>query len=61
MKGETVALKEDFRQAATEIFDKYFARAFKKKNNEPMAFKRFLRTIERAKKKDENFTDAFAE
>lgn len=41
------------RSAAIEIFDNYFARAYKRKDNAPMPEKRFLRALDRAKRKDE--------
>ena len=40
------------RSTAIEIFDNYFARAYKRKNDLPMVEKRFLRALDRAKKKE---------
>ena len=40
------------RSTAIEIFDNYFARAYKRKNDLPMVEKRYLRALDRAKKKE---------
>lgn len=51
-------MEDSHRSAAIEIFESYFARAFKRKDNAPMNEKRFMRAIERAKKR-EHFDDAY--
>ena len=44
--------EDSHRSTAIEIFDNYFARAFKRKNDLPMVEKRYLRALDRAQKKE---------
>ena len=41
-----------YRDTAIEIFENYFARAYKRKENAPMTEKRFVIAIERARKRE---------
>jgi len=42
-KGENFVVEESNRSTAILIYDKYFAKSFSRKNNEPMTYKRFMR------------------
>ena len=59
-KGQNFVINDAHRDTAIEIFESYFARAYKRKENAPMTEKRFIRAIERARKR-ENFEDAYVE
>ena len=59
-KGDNLVVNDVYRDTAIEIFENYFARAYKRKENAPMTEKRFVRAIERARKR-ENFEDAYVE
>ena len=51
-------VEDSHRNTAIDFFENYFARAYKKRDNAPMNEKRFLRSIERVKKR-ENLDDAY--
>jgi len=50
------------RETAIELFENYFARAYKRKDNAAMTKKRFMKRIENAKKRemfDDNYVKKF--
>ena len=51
-------MEDSHRNTAIDFFENYFARAYKRKDNAPMTEKRFVRAIERVKKR-ENLDDAY--
>ena len=51
-------IEDSNRNTAIEIFENYFARAYKRRDNAPMTEKRFMRVIDRVKNR-ENLDDAY--
>ena len=58
VKGANIVMNDQHRNTAIEIFENYFARAYKRKDNAPMNRKRFMKRIENARKR-EMFDDAY--
>lgn len=57
-KGANLVIEDTNRNTAIEIFENYFARAYKRRENAPMHEKRFMRVIDRVKNR-ENLDDAY--
>ena len=57
-KGANLVIEDSNRNTAIEIFENYFARAYKRRENAPMTEKRFMRVIDRVKNR-ENLDDAY--
>ena len=53
-----MVIEDSNRNTAIEIFEDYFARAYKRRENAPMHEKRFMRVIDRVKSR-ENLDDAY--
>ena len=51
-KGTNVVIDDPHRNTAIELFENYFARAYRRKNNAPMSKMRFMKRIENAKKRE---------
>ena len=51
-KGANVVMDDPHRNTAIELFESYFARAYRRKNNAPMSKTRFMKRIENAKKRE---------
>ena len=61
-KGENLVVDDAHRNEAIELFENYFARAYRRKDNAPMTRKRFIKRIENAKRRemfDENYVKKF--
>lgn len=62
-KGQNLVVEDSYRNTAIEIFENYFARAYKRKEGS-MTKKRFMKRIENAQKReefDENYLDKFTQ
>ena len=59
-QGANLVIEDNHRNTAIEIFESFFARAYKRKDNTPMTYKRFMRSIDRLKKR-EGFEDAYTD
>ena len=57
-QGANIVVEDSHRNTAIDFFENYFARAYKKRDDAPMNEKRFLRSIDRVKKR-ENLDDAY--
>ena len=51
-KGENLVVDDQHRNTAIELFENYFARAYRRKDNAPMTKKRFIKRIENAKRRE---------
>lgn len=51
-KGDNLVIEDPNRETAIELFENYFARAYRRKSNLPMTKKRFMKRIENAKKRE---------
>ena len=52
-KGANIVMDDDqHRNTAIELFESYFARAYRRKDNAPMTRKRFIKRIENAKRRE---------
>ena len=51
-KGENLVVDDAHRNTAIELFENYFARAYRRKDNAPMTRKRFIKRIENAKRRE---------
>ena len=61
-KGENLVVDDAHRSTAIELFENYFARAYRRKDNAPMTRKRFIKRIENAKRRemfDDNYVKKF--
>lgn len=47
-----MVMEDSHRNTAIEIFENYFARAYRRKDNAPMTKQRFMKRIENAKKRE---------
>lgn len=62
-KGQNLVVEDSHRSTAIEIFENYFARAYKRKEGS-MTKKRFMKRIENAQKREEfdgNYLDKFTQ
>ena len=57
-RGANMVIEDSNRNTAIELFENYFARAYKRRDNAPMHEKRFMRVIDRVKNR-ENLDDVY--